>query len=256
MKTAAAVAFGFGRKLLGYILFLIVAVLIWTAYVRLAHIPAYVIPEPRAALLALVGARASILSHLAFTLQGALLGLLISIVLSLVLAATFAVSSSIADAAMPVLIVLRTIPVVAVAPLMIMMVGRTLWTSVVVVIIVSFFPILVNATRGFMAVPQSGLELMHVAGARWWHTLIKLRLPLALPFIFTGVRIASSAAILGAMLAEWLSGAPGLGFLILDSAAMQNAAQLWAVTLVSMTTGFLVFCITASVEQALAAWQD
>jgi ABC-type nitrate/sulfonate/bicarbonate transport system permease component len=256
MTAGATAMIGLARRIGGYIGFLAVAAVLWQALVALFGVPPFIMPTPGATWAALIGAHATILDHLGFTLKGAVLGLAISTAVALGLAALFALSARTAAATMPIVIVLRTIPVVAVAPLMIMLVGRTLWTSVVVVVIVSFFPILVNGLRGFTSASTESCELMHVVGARWWQTLLKVRLPNALPFIFTGLRIASSAAILGAMLAEWLSGAPGLGFLILDSAAMQNTAELWAVTLVSMTTGFLVFALTVTAERVLLAWRE
>ena len=91
-----------------------------------------------------------------------------------------------------------------------------------------------------------------MAGGTWWQELAKIRLRYALPHIFTGMRIATGSALLGAMLAEWLAGTPGLGFLILDSAAMQNTAQLWAVALVGMTIGLLLYWITTVIERRFA----
>lgn len=233
---------------------LIVVVLLWHAAVVYLRLPAWVMPGPEATAVALFRGRASILSHLGFTLGGALAGLCASTVLALTLAATFALSQRTSRAAMPVLIVLRTVPVVAVAPLLVMAVGRTIWTSVAVTLVVSFFPILVNGLRGFSSTPAGSLELMHIAGARWWQELLKVRLPYALPHIFTGLRIAASGALLGAMLAEWLSGTPGLGFLILDAAAMQDTARLWAVAAVAMAAGLAFYAAMNAAERRLLDW--
>ena len=228
------------------------AVLAWHLVVVWLRVPHWVMPSPGATAAALWRERGPIAVHLGYTLTGALLGLVLSAVLALVLAAGFAMSRRAAQATMPFLVVLRTVPVVAVAPLLVMAVGRTLWTSLAVAVIVSFFPILVNGLRGFLSTPAPAIELMHVAGARWWHELLKVRLPYALPHIFTGLRIAAGSALLGAMLAEWLSGTPGLGFLILDSAAMQDTARLWAVALVGMATGLALYGVTRAVERRVA----
>jgi NitT/TauT family transport system permease protein len=223
----------------------------WHLAVWLLRVPPWIMPSPVATVIALVVGWRSIISHLGYTLLGAFLGLLFSTTIGLALAAVFALSKRISAAVMPFLVVIRTIPVVAVAPLLVMGVGRTLWTSVAVTGTVSFFPILVNSLRGFGSTPVAALEMIHVAGANWRQELVKVRFRYALPHIFTGMRIATGSALLGAMLAEWLAGTPGLGFLILDSAAMQNTAQLWAVALVAMTAGLALYGITVVVERNL-----
>ena len=227
-------------------------VLAWHLTVRLLHVPPWIMPSPLATAASLLAGWRSISIHLGYTLLGAASGLVVSTMIGLALAATFALSKRTSAAVMPFLVVIRTVPVVAVAPLLVMAVGRTLWTSVAVTCIVSFFPILVNGLRGFGSTPPAALEMIHVAGGTWWQELAKIRLRYALPHIFTGMRIATGSALLGAMLAEWLAGTPGLGFLILDSAAMQNTAQLWAVALVGMTIGLVLYWITIVIERRFA----
>ena len=237
-------------------LVVVALLLAWEAVVAGLRLPRWIMPDPIATAAAFWRERGSILSHLAFTLEGAMAGLLVSACMAISLAASFVLSARLARAAMPLLIVLRTVPVVAVAPLLVMAVGRTLWTSVVVALIVSFFPILVNATRGMLATPEPALTLMHIAGARWWQVLVKVRLPYALPHLFTGLRLAAASSLLGAMLAEWLSGTPGLGFLILDASAMQDMARLWAVALVGMLTGLSVYALMSALEAGTTHWHD
>ncbi len=238
----------------GGVAVLMVACLIaaWHLAVWLLRIPPWIMPSPAATAAAALSGWRSIVVHLGYTLLGAMLGLAVSTTTGLTLAAVFALSQRMSAAVMPFLVVIRTVPVVAVAPLLVMAVGRNLGTSVAVTCIVSFFPILVNGVRGFRSTPSAALEMMHVAGARWWQELAKARFRYALPHIFTGMRVATGSALLGAMLAEWLAGTPGLGFLILDSAAMQNTAQLWAVAFVGMTVGLALYWITIVIEQHFA----
>ena len=95
--------------------------------------------------------------------------------------------------------------------------GRGINTSMVVVTIVSFFPLLVNLMRGLANADRNAAELLHVYGASRWQQLRYVRVPFALPFLFTGLRIAGANAILGAMLSEWITGSRGLGNLILEA---------------------------------------
>lgn len=171
------------------------------------------------------------------------------------LASAFVASSRATHAVLPIVIGLRTAPVLAIAPILIMVFGRGIGTAIAVVVIVSFFPIMVNAMKGFTSTKRSALELMHVVGASPSQIFIKVRLPFALPFIFAGLRSAATSAILAAMLAEWLSGAPGLGTLILDAASYRKNDLLWAAVVVSMVLAFLIFSLTTAVERRLTGWR-
>jgi ABC-type nitrate/sulfonate/bicarbonate transport system permease component len=172
------------------------------------------------------------------------------------LAALFSSSRGATKAILPLVIALRTAPVVAIAPILIMIFGRGVATAVVVVVIVSFFPIMVNAMKGFGAVRANLLELMHVLGAGAVKTFVKIRVPYALSYIFTGLRSAATSAILAAMLAEWLSGAAGLGTLILDAASYKKNGLLWAAVVVSMAVAFVIFSLTTALERRLLAWRS
>jgi NitT/TauT family transport system permease protein len=97
---------------------------------------------------------------------------------------------------------------------------------------------------------------MHVVGASWRQTFFKVRFPYALSFIFTGLRSAATSALLAAMLAEWLSGANGLGTLILDAASYKKNGLLWAAVVVSMIVAFVIFSLTAVLERRLTLWRS
>ena len=150
---------------------------------------------------------------------------------------------------------MRTAPALAIAPMLIMVFGRGIGVAIAVVVIVSFFPIMVNAMRGFGSTPRNALDLMHVLGAGAFTTFVKVRLPFSLPYIFAGLRSAATGAILSAMLAEWLSGAPGLGKLMLDAASFRKTGLLWAAVLVSMLIAYATFALTTMVERRLTAWR-
>jgi ABC-type nitrate/sulfonate/bicarbonate transport system permease component len=218
---------------------------VWKLAVVVWAVPPFILPPPEAAWQALVANFHRIMLTLLFTLRNALSGLAVAFALAIALAAIFARSAAVMRAALPIVIGLRTAPVLAIAPVMIMVLGRGIGTSIAVVVIVSFFPIMVNAMRGFSATGPTALELMHVLGAGWLTGFVKVRLPFALPFIFTGLRSAATGTLLAAMLAEWLSGAPGLGTVILDAASYRQTGLLWAAVAVS-----------TAVERRLTAWKQ
>jgi ABC-type nitrate/sulfonate/bicarbonate transport system permease component len=237
-------------------LFALAVVAAWKLAVVTFTVPAFILPPPEAAWQALIANAPKILLALLYTLRNAMCGLAVAFVLAIVLAGAFVRSATLTRAVLPLVIGLRTAPVLAIAPILIMVFGRGIGTGIAVVVIVAFFPIMVNAMRGFTATPPALLELLHMLGAGWLTGFVKVRLPSALPFIFAGLRSAATGTLLAAMLAEWLSGAPGLGTVILDASSYRQSGLLWAAVAVSMVTAMTIFAVTAMAERWLLNWRE
>jgi NitT/TauT family transport system permease protein len=229
---------------------------LWAGAIRAFHIPDYVIPRPSTTLATIVARWPIILGNAWYTAQVAAVGLVLATAMALTIASVFTASRTVARTAMPLVIALRSAPLVAIAPLITLIAGRGFATGVTVVVIASFFPLLVNALRGLASVPQNAYELMHVLGATKPQILRMVRFPFALPHIFTGIRVASSSAILGAMLAEWLTGQHGVGYLILDSADTRDLELLWAAILAATALAFIAFALSMMAEKALGGWRE
>ena len=227
----------------------------WQALIIGLSIPAYLAPTPKAVAIAAIENARVLLGQTALTLGAAGLGLLISTAFATLFALLFTVSRKAAQTAMPLLLVFRSAPVAAVAPLITLFVGRGLGTGVVVVTIVSFFPLMINLVRGLASADRAALELMHVYGAGTVKQIRHVRIPFALPYFFTGLRIAGASAILGAILSEWITGARGLGKLILDSGEMRETELLWAAVLTSVLCALSVFAATSWAEQRTLRWK-
>lgn len=223
--------------------------LIWQAVILAFRIPPYLLPAPPAMLAALVDHRDEILVAAGFTVGSTVIGMVISIGIAITLAIAFIASDALSRALMPLIIMIRVVPMIAIAPLIILIFGRGPAISIGMVALLTFFQIMLTAKRGFLAPPANALEMMHCYGATFWQTQIKIRVPYAVPFIFTGLRIASGSAILCAMFAEWLSGASGLGLLILDSYSVQDFPLMWAAVLSSTTAAYLFFTLTLAIER-------
>jgi NitT/TauT family transport system permease protein len=228
-------------------------VAIWAAAIAAFDVPVFVAPGPWDTWQALLQNTDRLFGALGFTLAGVALGLGVAIVIALTLGVVFTLSPPVSRAFMPLVIGLRTVPVLAVAPLLIMVFGRGQGTTVATVVIVGFFPIMVNAMRGFRSVSPTVHELFHVAGASWLQLLIKARIPFALPFFFTGLRVATTSALLSAMLAEWLSGAPGIGRLIYDALGYRDMPLMFAAVALSMATALAIFGLATALERRLGA---
>ncbi|CAN7389502.1 ABC transporter permease subunit [Phenylobacterium sp. LjRoot225] len=241
-----------GARLVAYAAFLAAILILWFAANGVFGVPTFLLPSPAQALTAFLQNADEIGSATAFTLGCTVAGLAVSLVLAVVLAVLFTLSSGLDRALTPLVLIVRTVPVIAVAPLLVMLWGRGRWNSIGVVALLTFFQLMLAAKRGLQAPTANLMEMMWANGASFWQTLLKVRLPFALPFLFTGLRLAAHSAILSAMFAEWLSGAPGLGYLMLDAYSQQNFALMWSAILVSTTVAYLFFTVTIMLERAVA----
>ncbi|AJX00295.1 binding--dependent transport system inner membrane component family protein [Burkholderia gladioli] len=239
------------ERLANYGAFLVVAGLVWTAVVAIFHLPDYLLPSPAQALNALVVHAHVVASAAWLTVWCTVVGTLVAMVVAIGFALLFVLSPLASRTVTPLLIVIRTIPMIAVTPLIIVLFGRDRWNTIGMVALLTFFQVMLAAKKGFEAPGENMLELMRTCGASFTQTLIKVRLPCAIPYVFTGLRLAASSAILCAMFAEWLSGSPGLGTLMLDAYSQQQLDLMWAAILVSTTVAYLFFTLTIALERAV-----
>jgi len=229
----------------------VILVILWQGVISLFDIAPFVAPDPRSVAAALFAEWDALSGAILYTLGSTLGGMTIALALALLFAGLFTLSPLLNRALLPIIVIIRTAPILAIAPLLILIFGRGQGTSLAVVVMVSFFPMMVNAARGFASPRANAMELMHVCGASWMQTFVKVRFPFALPFISTGIRMASAGAVLSAMLAEWLSGAPGIGTLILEASSFRNLPLMWAGVVVSMVTATTIYGLTAQMEKGL-----
>jgi NitT/TauT family transport system permease protein len=254
--VSAAASHRLPRQILVVVLTVALVFVIWQVLIVGLRIPPYIVPTPISVVWAFVANWKVISTQTAFTLSAAALGLTLSTILATAIAVAFSMSRSLAQASLPVVIAFRSTPVAAVAPIIMLFLGRGITTSVAVVMIVSFFPLMVNLMRGLVSADRNASELLYVYGASRWQQLRYVRVPFALPYLFTGLRIAGSSSILGAMLSEWITGSKGLGQLILDSGEMRETELLWAAVLTSVTIALTVFWITSAGEQRVLHWRN
>lgn len=242
------------RRLLATAAVVAVVLVGWSLALRIFDVAPYFMPGPGATLGRLVEARGTLASHALTTLWETAAGIVAATVLSVLLAAVFVTSAAAERALLPLAITFRSIPIVAVAPLITLIAGRGLATSVVCVTVVSFFPVLVNTARGLRAVTPELRELFRVNGASTLQVFRYARFPVTIPYLFAGLRSAAAVAVLGAMLAEWLTGTKGLGYLLTNAAAQRDNELLWSVVLVSSALSLLFFVAMGAVESVLVRW--
>lgn len=177
------------------------------------------------------------------TLTAALTGLSMSIVIGTATAFVFSQSAIARRALYPYAVLLQTIPIIAIAPIVILTLGRGFQSIALVSCIISLFPIITNTTTGLLQVDPDLVDLFRLNHATRLQMLIKLRMPSALPYLISGIRIASGSAIVGAIVGEFFlsAGPTGLGSLIQGKVASFNMPELYAVVIVATLLGTLVF---------------
>ncbi len=172
--------------------------------------------------------RAVVRSESWVTLRDAFLGLASGTVAAVACAIVFSQWRAVQRTLMPVAMVLRSVPLVAMTPLIVLVFGRGLTAVTVISGIVTFFPTLVNVTLALQATPSESLDLLAAYGASPLTTLVKVQIPSALPALFASLQVAAPLALVGALLSEWLATGDGLGYSILQASALSDYNGLWA----------------------------
>jgi ABC-type nitrate/sulfonate/bicarbonate transport system permease component len=229
-----------------------VLLLLWQATTTLLAVPPYVLPSPVDAWQDVIRAWPVVVPQLAYSLTSLAAGLACGILLAIAVAGAMQAAPGLREAAMPLIIGLRVIPFVAITPVIALVVGRDRRTSIIIVTISSLFPLLVGILAGLARTPREMTELFEVHAASRWQILTRLRVPMALPHFFAGLRVALPASLLAVLIAEWLTGSRGLGFLILDAADTMQTGLLWGLVTLTTAVSLVFFCTVASIESLMA----
>jgi ABC-type nitrate/sulfonate/bicarbonate transport system permease component len=197
--------------------------------------------------------RAELLQALGVTLVHAGTGYAAGLIAGVAVAALFVLLPALELALSPLMIALRSVPIIALIPVLLVLVGRGLPGVIVITTIVTFFPTLANVQQGLTRVPADALLLLRSYDASAAVVLWRLRLPTALPAIFASARIAAPAAVLGATLAEWLATGDGLGHLIIVSRSFSDYTQLWASAMLLALVSVVFYSVVSAAERAALA---
>src|SRR4051812_13525116 len=223
-----------GKGLLSAVISIAVVLVGWWAFLKLFHVQPFIGKEPKDVWKWLVtsdtaGVNRALVRHESWvTLRDAFLGLLAGSVAAVVVAIAFNLFRALQRTLMPIAMVLRSVPLVAMTPLIVLLFGRGLMAVTGIAGIVTFFPTLVNVTLALRAAPRESIDLVRAYGASPTKTLLKVQMPSAVPSIFASLRIAAPLALVGALLSEWLATGRGLGYAILKTQALSAYDDMWA----------------------------
>ncbi len=225
---------------------------IWQSAVWMG-VPHYMLPAPLAVASVVVERFPALVRSLWLTAEAAALGLLGSIVVGVAIALAFAQWRALRRLLFPYTILLQTVPIVAIAPLILMWAGNGLFSVALVAFIICLPPIIANTTQGLISVEENFLHLFLMHEATPAQVLFQLRLPHALPNLFTGIRIAAGIAVIGAITGELFAGSSrvgegGLGYSILYASGQLETDYLFALVLAATVLGFAFFFVTMFLE--------
>jgi ABC-type nitrate/sulfonate/bicarbonate transport system permease component len=234
---------------------LIGAILVlWEAYVRLAGIEPVVLPGPLRVVEALWTYRGDAVRHTIPTLLETVLGFGLAVALAILAAAAMDRVPAVRRAVEPILVATQTIPVVALAPLFLLWFGFGLAPKVLVVVLVTFFPIVVALLDGFRGVPQEAEDLLRSYGATEGQAFRKLRWPAALPSFFTGLRISVVYAVIGAVFGEYVGAREGLGIWMQLSQNSFRTDLVFAAILVTSVLSLALYALVGVVRRIAIPW--
>lgn len=238
------------------LLFGLAILAIWEGVVRGFSVPPILLPAPSAILARLLGSLPILWADFRQTfLKSVLTGYVLGCGLGFIVAILIDRSPFLQRGLLPIGNFVSALPVVGIAPIMVMWFGFDWQSKVAVVVIMTFFPMLVNTVQGLAASSHMERDLMRTYAAGWWPTLIKLRLPAAWPFIFNALKINSTLALIGAIVAEFF-GTPivGMGFRISAEMGRSNVDMVWAEIAVAALAGSGFYGLVALAERAVTFW--
>ncbi|MBP87475.1 MAG: ABC transporter permease [Planctomycetaceae bacterium] len=218
---------------------------VWQIVVEVRDIPGYLLPGPLAVAKAAWTKREQLGGAFGLTAAAALCGFGLSLAVGTLIAAAFSTWRLVRASGYPYAIFLQTVPIVAIAPLIVIWFGYGFGSVVIVSFIISLFPVITNMTTGLTKVDRDLLDLFQLHNATRWQILFKLRLPSSVPYLVTGARISCGMAVVGAIVGEFFAGLgstrAGLGYLISRAGDQTNTAELFAAVIASTLLGILVF---------------
>ncbi|GAA0316113.1 ABC transporter permease [Kineococcus aurantiacus] len=258
-SLAAAVGRRVGLSLLTLVVSTVVLVAAWYALLRLFDVDAFVGKRPLDVYAYLVTApeapahRDAIAAALRITLTDSVTGFAAGVVGGIVVASLFTLVRPLEFAFMPLAMLLRSVPLVAMAPLIGILFGRGLGGQAAIGGVVVFFPVLVNTTIGLRSASPQAVDVIRVNGGTRWTALRRVAIPSALPNLFAAVRISVPGAVIGAMLYEWLFSGTGMGAEIFRANAQVQYNQVWAIVVVVTFTSILLYTLVTVLETVVLA---
>lgn len=233
---------------------LVTLVIIWELWVQIADVPKWQLPAPSAIAKELSSSSGLLWEHTLVTLEEIVVGFLAALIAGLVLAGGIAYSRVLERSIYPIVIASQTVPIIAIAPLLLIWVGYGLTPKIIIVALICFYPIAVNTVDGLKATDPDTVNMLRTLGASRWQVFAKLQIPTALPFMFSGIKIGVSVSVIAAVIGEWVGSSEGLGYLITYSQPLFLTARVFAAIFVLSVMGIGLFVLAVIAERMMMPW--
>jgi NitT/TauT family transport system permease protein len=227
---------------------------LWEFSVVFFHIRPFLAPAPTAVAATLYEKFGLLIANLAPTATEAIAGFLIGNSAAILLATVFVHQRTAEEAFFPIAVMVHTIPVMAYAPILVLLLGNGMEAKVAIAALICFFPTLVNMTRGLRAVSPQQMELMRILSASPQEIFFKLRLKSSLPYLFSALKIAAATSVIGAIVGEWIGATTGIGALIIQATYNFDSALLYATIVVGSVFSAAFFAVISWLERAFLKW--
>ncbi|NLD34181.1 MAG: ABC transporter permease [Clostridiales bacterium] len=232
--------------------------LVWEAVVRIANINEAFISTPSSAIAHLLFAQPDANYHwqknISVTLYDFVLGFLFTAVGGTLIGILIGWSKTIQKAVMPLFVMFNSIPMVAIAPILLIWMGYGLKTNILIAFLASFFPMVINTSAGLASVEDDLLDLVRYLNGSKWQTFWKIRLPSALPYIFSGLKICTTLSVMGVIVGELIASDSGLGYVIVNAQLMMDTPPMFASLIMMSLLGWGMFLIVSIVERLAMPW--
>lgn len=249
------------RKLQGFwlvIISFIITLMLWELVVLLWNVPAFILPSPE-----LVARRfwqvlldGSLLFHTFYTLLEVLAGMTIGVITAATLGYFLSKSRTVERILAPYIVASQSVPVVAIAPLLVIWFGSGLTSKVLICALIVFFPVLINTMVGLRSVPEDLRDLMLSFRATGWQTFIHLEVPAASPIFLGGLRVGATLAVIGAVVGEFVGADRGLGYLINRARGQYDTSLVFVTILTLVLMALSLYGTVALLEARLLSWQE
>lgn len=247
-----------GMSLLQNVFSIALFLLLWEALVRAFHVREAFLCTPSSALYHLLWPQPDADYHwqinILMTLKEYVISFGIVVVGSIALSVLIVWSKRIQDLLMPVFIFINSMPMVAVAPLLLIWIGYGLKTNVLIAFLVSFFPMVINTITGLNAQDPNLLDLVRYLGANRWQLLFKIQIPGALPYIFSGMKVSSSLCIMGVIVGELIASDRGLGYVIVNAQLTMDTPPMFASIIMMSVLGWGMYLLVSLLERLCMPW--
>ena len=227
------------------------AIVTWEALVRGFDVQRWLLPAPSVILNELVVSRAILLDHAGTTSTEVILGFGLSAFAGILLAAAIASSRLLERSIYPFIIASQTIPYIAIAPLLLVWVGPEITSKVIVVALISFFPVVVNLVDGLRSTDKEMVNVLRTLGASPTQVFFKLHVHAALPYLMSGLKVAAVVSVIGAVVGEWVGAQGGLGWLMKVSGPQFQTPRVFASIVVLSAMAILLFLLITATEKWL-----